>query len=89
VRAPGPLASLFDGGKRSVGRSALPRRERRELKRVRMIDTVQSQADPTTINIKRKVESLVLVSGNPDRSSEMLKFSRVLKHWWSSSLFFQ
>jgi hypothetical protein len=52
-----------------------------------MIDTVQSQADPTTVNIERKVESLVQVSRNPDRSSEMLKLSRGLKHWWRSSLF--
>jgi hypothetical protein len=52
-----------------------------------MIDTVQSQADPTTVNIERKVESIVQVSGNLDRSSEMLKLSRGLKHWWRSSLF--
>jgi hypothetical protein len=45
-----------------------------------MIDTVQSQADPTTVNIERKIESIVQVSGNPDRSSEMLKLSRGLKH---------
>jgi hypothetical protein len=87
VRAPGPPASLLDGGQHSVGRPALPRRERRELERVRMIDTVQSKADPTTMNIKRKVESIIQVSGNPDRSSEMLKLSRALKHWWRSSLF--
>jgi hypothetical protein len=52
-----------------------------------MIDIVQRQAGPTTMNLERKVESLVLVSGNPDRLSEMLNLSRVLKHWWHSSLF--
>jgi hypothetical protein len=52
-----------------------------------MIDTVQSQADPTAVNIERKVESLVLVSGNPNRSSEMLKLLRGLNHWWRSALF--
>jgi hypothetical protein len=52
-----------------------------------MIDTVQRQADPTTVNIERKGESLVQVSGNPDRSSEMLKLSCGLKHWWRFSLF--
>jgi hypothetical protein len=86
ARVPGPPASLLDGGERSVGRSALPRRERRELGRVRMIDSVQSQVGPTTVNIERKVGSLVLVSGDPDRSSETLNLSRVLKHWWRSSL---
>jgi hypothetical protein len=86
-RAPGPPASPLDDVERSVWRPALPRRERRELERVRTIDTVQSQADPTTVNIERKVEFLVLVSRNPDRSSEMPKLSRGLQHWWCSSLF--
>jgi hypothetical protein len=52
-----------------------------------MIDTVQSQADPMTVNIERKVEPIVQVSGNSERSSQMLKLSHVLKHWCRSSLF--
>jgi hypothetical protein len=59
--------------------SGSSRRERREPERVRIIDIIQSQADPMTVNIERRVESIIEISGNPDRSSEMPNLSRVPK----------